>query len=60
MFDLTPFEKAYDQGQNDAANGEMMIPYEDWCSEWRVGSHSAYKAGYEDYMDSQYPDEDYD
>lgn len=25
-----------------------MIDYNDWCAEGREGSHSAYKAGYED------------
>jgi hypothetical protein len=45
---LTANEKAYDLGYNDYIQGNLKIDYSDWCTEGREGSHSAYKAGYED------------
>lgn len=48
---LTSNEKAYDIGQKDAADGHsVMINYSDWVAFGFEGSHSAYKAGYEDYI----------
>lgn len=48
---LTDNEKAYDLGQQDAADGHcVMINHNDWCEYGFKGSHSAYKAGFEDYI----------
>lgn len=48
---LTDNEKAYDLGQQDAADGHcVMINYNDWSENGFKGSHSAYKAGFEDYI----------
>lgn len=47
---LTDNEKAYDLGQQDAADGHcIMVSYHDWCECGFIGSHASYKAGFEDY-----------
>jgi len=57
---LTDHEKAYDLGYSDFMKGNYMIDYNDWITEGRVGSHSAYKAGYEDGENDTYEEFDGD
>lgn len=55
---LTDNELAYEIGQEDAQINSVMISYSDWVAEGWKGSHSAYEAGFQDYIDDQYPEED--
>lgn len=59
MENLTANEMAYDMGYEDATKGNIFISYEDWHSMEYAGSHSAYKAGFED-AEKDYEDENYD